>query len=90
MHELVQLEGPFFKEEGTQTLDRGIIAMPLESHVPNRSKILYSLWRAGYRFDICEYSERVRVEFEGLVGAWLARVRMERFHRLLRLIEMYP
>ena len=63
-----------FKDEGTQTLDRGIIAMPLESHVPNRSKILYSLWRAGYRFDICEYSERVRVEFEGLVGAWLARV----------------
>ena len=47
--------------------------------VPNRSDILFALWKAGYQVDVDapEYSEGVRSRFYSLMGAYLSRLEFE-------------
>ena len=61
------------REQGTQTSDLNIVPMPLPPGVRSRARILYNLWRAGYRIQADEYPERIRAVFDGLVGDWLVR-----------------
>ena len=61
------------QERGTQTPEMNIVPMPLPLGVRSRARILYSLWRAGYRVQADDYPERVRAQFDSLVGDWLIR-----------------
>ena len=54
-----------------QTDGQGIVPLPLAEGVPNRARIVYSLWRAGYDVDVSSYPEDVQEEYFGLVGRHL-------------------
>ncbi|CAE7242423.1 unnamed protein product [Symbiodinium sp. CCMP2592] len=63
-------------EVASQTQDFNVIQLPLPKGVPHRDRILFSLWIAGYQVDAeaCEYSDRVRSGFHGLIGDYLCRL----------------
>ena len=51
-----------------QTDEGGIVPLPLPDGVPNRARIMYSLWRAGYDVDVSTYPEDEQAEYFSLVG----------------------
>ena len=51
-----------------QTDEGGIVPLPLPDGVPNRARIMYSLWRAGYDVDVGAYPEDEQAEYFSLVG----------------------
>ena len=62
------------KTAESQTEGMNIVPLPLASGVPFRSKILFSLWRAGYSIDMEPYPATVQEEFHSMVGAYLRRL----------------
>ena len=49
------------------------LPLPLDEGVPNRARILYCLWRAGYSTDIEAYPLDVQEEYFGYLGLYLRR-----------------
>ena len=67
------------QEVATQTSGLNVVPLPLKKGVPNRSDILFALWKAGYQVDVDapEYSEGVRSRFYSLMGGYLSRLEFE-------------
>ena len=67
------------KEAASQTCDVNLVPLPLVKGVPNRSEILFSLWKAGYKVDAdaSEYSEGVRTRFHGHKDSYLHRLEVD-------------
>ena len=67
------------QEVATQTSGLNVVPLPLIKGVPNRSDILFALWKAGYKVDADapEYSEGVRSRFYSLIGGYLSRLEIE-------------
>ena len=59
---------------GCQTSSWNLVPLPLEEHVRCRAKILFCLWRAGFKIDTEGYPGRIQSEFNELVGGYLLRV----------------
>ncbi|CAE7242542.1 RE1, partial [Symbiodinium necroappetens] len=59
---------------GCQTSLWNLVPLPLGEHVRCRAKILFCLWRAGFKIDADGYPERIQSEFNELVGGYLLRV----------------
>ena len=66
-------------ERSSQTYEWSVVGLPLRRGIPNRDKILFSLWLAGYQVDAdsSEYSDRVRSGFHELIGGYLCRLERE-------------
>ena len=62
------------RDQSCQTDDSGFVPLPLEPGIPFRARILFSLWRAGYRVDSEFYPEEVQAELHWLIGDHLVRV----------------
>ena len=57
---------------GSQTSTE-IVPLPLDPGVPNRSQILYCLWRSGYQVDVEVYPRDIQEDFHRYVGSYLRR-----------------
>ena len=63
------------KTAACQTKESGSIPMPLEDGVPNRARILYCLWQAGYAIDIEPGPSNVaHINAQSTFGALLERL----------------
>ncbi|CAE7798008.1 GIP [Symbiodinium necroappetens] len=58
----------------SQTTSFNIVPLPLSGQVRCRAKILFCLWRAGFKIDAEGYPERIQSEFHALVGGYMLRV----------------
>ena len=61
------------KSVHSQTQEAGIVPMPLSAGIPNRARILFSFWKAGYEVPIEPYPEEVQSQFHSYVGEYLRR-----------------
>ena len=62
-----------FQAVATQTEDLQVIELPLAEGIPNRARILFSLWRANFSVDVQDYPVEVQDEFTGYMGSYLLR-----------------
>ena len=60
------------RDAGSQTREDGVVLLPLGSGVRCRSRILFCLWRAGFKIEVDAYPERIQSEFYHSVGAYLS------------------
>ena len=65
---------PQVKTALIQTSGQSIVTLPLAEGVPNRARIMFSLWQAGYDVEVSEYPEEVQEEYFGLLGGHLERM----------------
>ena len=62
-----------FKTAESQTEAHAVLELPLTDEVPDRARILFSLWRAGFSVDFESYPVEIQDEYHGYVGAYLLR-----------------
>ena len=62
------------RDVGSQTEGDGVLCLPLGAEVRCRSRILFCLWRAGFKFEVDTYPERIQSEFYHSVGTYLSRL----------------
>ena len=62
-----------FKTAESQTEAHAVLELPLSDDVPDRARILFSLWRAGFSVDFESYPVEIQDEYHGYVGAYLLR-----------------
>ncbi|CAE7203000.1 true, partial [Symbiodinium sp. CCMP2456] len=55
-------------ERESQTDDSSFVPLPLPQGIPYRARILFSLWRAGYKIDSEFYPQEVQDELHWLIG----------------------
>ena len=61
-------------EVASQTGDLSIVPLPLPAGVPSRAKILFCLWKAGFKLDTESYPEGVQNHLDWLIGDYLRRL----------------
>ena len=61
-------------EVASQTGDLSIVPLPLPAGVPSHAKILFCLWKAGFKLDTESYPEGVQNHFDWLIGDYLRRL----------------
>ena len=62
---------------GSQTTNANLVFLPLEPGMPNRARILFSLWQAGHQVDLEEYPLEIQEEYCSYLGGHLRRRAMD-------------